>query len=76
MLSFFLYTCVFCTSKYIFLNIASCPLTGNVESSVPLMLDNDDENVDDNDDITTATAKYYDRQCMHFVFFSILLLHE
>jgi hypothetical protein len=40
--------------------IAYCPITGNVESSVPLMLDDNDD-----DDITTSTTTYYSRQCMH-----------
>ncbi len=46
--------------------IAYCPLTGNVESSVPLMLadDDDDDDGDDNHRITTATTRYA-RQCMH-----------
>jgi len=51
---------------FVFVNIciAYCPITDNVESSVPLMLDDDDD--DDYDRTTSSTTtKYYTRQCMH-----------
>ncbi len=60
---FFIYClCVFCLSKYKYVYIAYYPLTDNVESSVPLMLDNDDDV-----DVTTANTKYYSKQCMHLL---------
>ncbi len=55
----------FCLCLYfVFVNIctAYCPITGNVESRVPLMLDVDD---DDYDRTTPSTTEYYTRQCMH-----------
>jgi hypothetical protein len=60
----------FCVVCFVFVNIyiylTYYPRTGNVESSVPLMLgDNDDC------DITNANTKYYIKQCMHLFYFGL-----
>ena len=42
-------------------------MTGNIESSVPLMLDVDiDDDDDDNDQKNPVSKYYYSTICMHF----------
>ena len=44
-------------------------MTGNIESSVPLMLDvdiDDDDDDDDNDQKNPVSKYYYSTICMHF----------
>jgi hypothetical protein len=60
MLSFCV-VCVYFILVNTYINVAYCFPTGSVESSIPLMLADDDED----DEIYTTNIKYYSRQCMH-----------